>query len=98
MGGGFGGSLYGTGKAGGRGGSGGSFGSPLAGGAYNLNPSGTGSSDDRNKGSKMSMQDMLGAPVQEIEMQDLSGNSLFTSDDPLNTGFYDPNTGGDKDE
>lgn len=63
-------------------------------GAYNLNPSGTGSSDDRNKGSKMSMQDMLGAPGQEIEMQDLSGSSNFSGNNPQHTGSGSMGTGG----
>ena len=57
------------------------------------------SASGNSRGAGIKMQDVVsGGLGQEIEMQDLSGNSLFTSDDPLNTGFYDPNTGGDKDE
>ena len=46
------------------------------------------------------MQDIVGSGNGiEIEMQDLSGaGGQFDGDDPLNTGFYDPNTGGDDNE
>ncbi len=50
-------------------------------------------------GQEIKMQDIVsGSLGQEIEMQDLSGSGEFNggdNDDPLNTAFYDPNTGDD---
>ena len=75
-----------------------SFKTSSAGGAFNYNPSGTGrANDDRNKGSGqgMNMQDIVGGGLgQEIEMQDLSGSSNFSGNNPQHTGSGSMGTGG----
>ena len=69
-------------------------------GSSNAGLSGGGSQFSSNNNGGQSMQDIVGSGKGiEIEMQDLSGaGGQFDGDDPLNTGFYDPNTGGDDNE